>query len=284
MSNRQIQRISTGISQHWVGDGFPVNTMFSYSSDDDISPFLLLDHAGPADFKPSEIPRGVDYHPHRGFETVTLVYEGEVEHRDTAGNAGKIGQGDVQWMTAARGVLHEEKHSDVFTHSGGTLEMVQLWVNLPAKDKMSTPRYQEILSKNIPVVKLESDNGVVRVIAGEFLDVKGVAKTFTPVHLYDIRLTKNASLDIPVEPGFNALLLVLEGAVDIVGKKLNASQLAVFTKEGDVVVVKAEKDARMLFMSGAPIDEPVVGSGPFVMNTEAEIRQAFQDFKAGKFV
>ncbi|MDF3054299.1 MAG: Pirin [Gammaproteobacteria bacterium] len=282
MSIRQIQRISTGISQHWVGDGFPVNTMFSYLSDDDISPFLLLDYAGPADFKPSDVPRGVDYHPHRGFETVTIVYQGEVVHRDTAGHAGKIGPGDVQWMTAARGVLHEEKHSDSFTYSGGTLEMVQLWVNLPARYKMSTPRYQGILTKDIPIVTLGSN--IVRVIAGSFLGVHGIAKTFTPVHLYDIRLIAGASLDIPVEPEFNASLLILEGEVDIAGKTLKAAELVVFSIEGGSISIKAEKNTKMLFMSGAPISEPIVGSGPFVMNTEAEIRQAFHDFKSGKFV
>ncbi len=280
MSNRKIVTITKGHGQHWVGDGFPVRSMFSYGSDAGISPFLLLDYAGPADFKPSDKPRGVEQHPHRGFETVTIVYDGEVEHRDTAGNSGKIGAGDVQWMTAARGILHEEMHSAEFTRKGGILEMVQLWVNLPARDKMSAPKYQEIVNKNIPVVEFEG--GSLRVIAGDFNEVKGAAETFTPVYLYDIRLQKNAELKLPVVNGFNAMLLVLSGSVQVGDKMLNAAELAVFDVDGDVISLKAHNDAKVLFLSGEPINEPVVGAGPFVMNTEAEIHQAFSDFRAGR--
>lgn len=281
MSNRKIQKITRGRSRHWVGDGFPVNSMFSYGSDDGISPFLLLDHAGPAEFAPAAVPRGVGQHPHRGFETVTIIYDGEVEHKDTAGNYGKIGPGDVQWMTAARGILHEEKHSAEFTRNGGRLEMVQLWVNLPAKDKMSSPRYQEIPEGNIPVVTLPGGAGMVRVIAGEFKGVKGAAKTFTPIHLYDIRLKAGAEVEIPVTIGFNTLSLVLNGDLHIADEIIRKQELAFFGLEGDSVLLKTATDTVLLFLSGEPIDEPVVGSGPFVMNTEDEIHQAFSDFRAG---
>lgn len=278
---RKIEKIHRNNEQHWVGDGFHVSSLLFYGRDHNISPFLLLDYASPTDFPPSDKPRGVEKHPHRGFETVTIVYHGEVEHKDNAGNSGKIGPGDVQWMTAARGILHEEKHGEAFTRKGGKLEMVQLWVNLPAKDKMSAPRYQEILSSNIPVV--ENNGSSVRVIAGNFGGKSGAAKTFTPVHLYDIRLNVGASLKVPVQDGFNASLLVLDGKVNIAGESLSNAELALFESNGDHVTINATTDAKLLFMAGEPIDEPVVGSGPFVMNTEAEIQQAFADFRAGRF-
>jgi redox-sensitive bicupin YhaK (pirin superfamily) len=282
MGNRKIHKITRGSGQHWVGDGFPVNSMFSYNSDAGISPFLLLDHAGPADFEPVSEPRGVGQHPHRGFETVTIVYDGEIEHKDTAGNSGKIGPGDVQWMTAARGIIHEEKHSHNFTRNGGRMEMVQLWVNLPAKYKMSPPRYQGILSKDIPVVTLPGGAGTVRVIAGEFAGIKGAAQTFSPVHLYDVRLKTGSAAEIPVTGGFNALLLVLKGRLHIADDIIHASELAFFETEGNSVSVQAETDTSLLFMSGEPINEPVVGAGPFVMNTEEEIHKAFSDFRSGR--
>lgn len=277
---KTIRKIRRDNGKHWVGDGFPVASLLSYGSDKDISPFLLLDYAGPADFAPSEKPRGVQQHPHRGFETVTIVYEGEVEHRDTAGNSGRISSGDVQWMTAARGILHEEKHSDAFTRKGGTLEMVQLWVNLPAKEKMSAPRYQEILSRDIPVV--EANGSSIRIIAGAFGGREGAAKTFTPVHLYDIRLNAGAALTIPVEKGHNTSLLVLKGDVRIANETLGSAELALFDAAGDSVTLDAASDTKILFMAGEPIQEPIVGAGPFVMNTEAEIQQAFSDFRAGR--
>jgi redox-sensitive bicupin YhaK (pirin superfamily) len=280
--NRKIQQIRRDQGKHWVGDGFPVSTLFFYGRDHNISPFLLFDYAGPAEFVPSDgLPRGVDQHPHRGFETVTIIYEGEVEHRDTAGNSGKIGPGDVQWMTAGRGILHEEKHSTAFTQKGGRLEMVQLWVNLPAKDKMTAPRYQEILSNTIPVVDMEGN--AVRIIAGEFAGTKGAAQTFTPLHLYDIGLQTNASLTIPVKDGFNALLMVLEGGVSIEGETVSTGELAMFVQQGNQITINATHNTKLLFMAGEPINEPVIGAGPFVMNTEAEIKQAFSDFRGGKF-
>ncbi|MGH8498810.1 MAG: pirin family protein, partial [Methylococcales bacterium] len=218
MNIKKIARILRGTGVHWVGNGFPVNTLFSYQTQaEDISPFLLLDYAGPAEFEPSDRTRGVEQHPHRGFETVTIVYQGEVEHKDNAGNAGKIGPGDVQWMTAARGILHEERHGRNFSRKGGTLEMIQLWVNLPAKDKMTEPRYQEILNKNIPAVKLDDNGGIIRVIAGKYAGTMGAAKTFTPINLWDARISPGHKIDLQLPNGFTTALLVLQGTVLING-------------------------------------------------------------------
>lgn len=280
MSRRIHQVIKKG-DIHWVGDGFPVSTLFSYYRTANISPFLLLDYASPMYFDPADSPRGVEKHPHRGFETVTIVYEGEVEHRDTAGNSGSIGPGDVQWMTAARGVLHEEMHSKAFTKSGGVFEVVQLWVNLPAKDKMSDPHYQPIQKSDIPVV--ENKGSTIRVIAGSVGKTKGAAKTFTPVSLYDVALEAGASLKIEVTDGHNAMLLVRSGALQVGGAVINAAELVQFEQSGNSITITADSDAAFLFMAGEPIYEPVVGKGPFVMNTEEEIGQAFSDFRAGKF-
>jgi redox-sensitive bicupin YhaK (pirin superfamily) len=284
MITRRIDKITAGNGRHWVGDGFPVNNMLSYNSDLKVSPFLLLDYAEPADFYPSDKPRGVDQHPHRGFETVTIVYHGELQHRDTAGNSGKIGPGDVQWMTAARGILHEEKHSDDFTRRGGKLEMVQLWVNLPAKYKMSEPHYQEITSASIPLVTLENGTGTLRVIAGGFGEVKSSVKTFTPINIYDIALKEKTSVNIQIPQDFNAMLLVLNGKISSAGRNIEASELAVFASTGDVIEINSNSDAKVLLMSGKPIDEPVAAAGPFVMNTDAEIKQAYNDFRSGKFL
>lgn len=286
MKNKTITRTKSGMGGHWVGDGFPVSTMFSYFEDGaEISPFLLLDYAGPADFDPSDRPRGVEKHPHRGFETVTIVYQGEVEHKDSAGNAGKIGPGDVQWMTAARGILHEEMHGMEFTKNGGTLEMIQLWVNLPAKDKMTDPGYQEILSRNIPNVDLPDAAGRMRIIAGEYGGVKGAARTFTPVNLWDMRVKTGEKITLSVPEGHNVMLLVLYGKIELAdgGGVLSERQLGHFTAEGDAISFDVREEAAVLLMSGEPINEPVVGRGPFVMNTDAEIRTAMNDYAAGKF-
>jgi redox-sensitive bicupin YhaK (pirin superfamily) len=276
---RKVAKIKRNLSKHWLGDGFLVSNMFSHDCDHNISPFLLLDYVGPTDFSPTDNPRGIKLHPHRGFEIVTIVYEGEVEHRDTAGHFSKIGPGDVQWMTAARGILHEEMHSREFTQKGGKLEMVQLWVNLPAKHKMSIPQYQEIMKSNILMVE---DKGVaVRVIAGRFGHANGVARTFTPMHLYDIQVHAGASLSIPVEDKFNASLLVLKGNIQTDGETLTNGEIAIFTPNGDTISLKSATDAKILFLAGEPINEPVVAAGPLIMNTEAEIQQAFADFRIG---
>jgi redox-sensitive bicupin YhaK (pirin superfamily) len=269
-------------SPHWVGDGFPVRSIFTYNDiAKDISPFLLMDYGGPAMFTPSEHIRGVGEHPHRGFETVTMVYSGEVEHRDSAGGGGRIGPGDIQWMTAASGLVHEEKHGKNFAKKGGLFEMVQLWVNLPAKDKMAKPRYQGITAASTPKVELEA--GSVRVIAGELQGAKGPALTFTPINLWDVRLKAGKELSLAMPRGHTSLVFVLRGIVGLgSGETLEEAELAVLSREEAEFTLRSETDAIVLVLGGLPINEPIVGYGPFVMNTMEEIRQAFQDFEAGK--
>jgi quercetin 2,3-dioxygenase len=271
--------------QHWVGDGFPVRSLFSYHSHGaHISPFLLLDYAGPMQFEPSSRPRGVGEHPHRGFETVTIVYDGEVAHRDSTGAGGTIRPGDVQWMSAAAGILHDEFHSAEFTKNGGTLEMVQLWVNLPAKDKMTPPKYQSLLDKQIPAVALPDKAGTVRVIAGEFDGHKGPADTFTPIDVWDIRLKQGKSAELNVPEGYTLMLAILRGNVTLNGEEtVREAQMVMFDRDGDGVRIEAGTDSKILLLSGEPIDEPIAGYGPFVMNTEEEIRQAIKDFNSGRF-
>ncbi len=281
---KKILGVYSAPQQHWVGDGFPVRSLFSYNSHGQhISPFLLLDYAGPKTFEPTQRPRGVGEHPHRGFETVTIVYAGEVAHRDSTGAGGTIGPGDVQWMTAASGILHEEFHSPEFTNKGGTLEMVQLWVNLPAADKMSAPKYQDILDKDIPSVALPDDAGTVRVIAGEFNGHRGPAETFTPVNVWDVRIKQGRQADFSFAAGHTLQLVVLRGNVAINGEAVHEAQFALFDRDGQDVAIEASSDATLLVLSGEPIDEPIAGQGPFVMNTQAEIRQAIQDYNTGQF-
>ncbi|AZR43129.1 MULTISPECIES: pirin family protein [Marinobacter] len=271
---------------HWVGDGFPVRSLFSYDrmGASNISPFLLLDYAGPSEFPPAQRPRGVGQHPHRGFETVTVVYSGELEHRDTSGAGGLIGEGDVQWMTAGAGIVHEEFHSQQFTEQGGLLNMVQLWVNLPASAKDTPAAYQTLLNKDIPRVSLEDDGGALRVIAGEYLEHKGPANTFTPINVWDLKLEPGARVNLPVPKGHTTLVAVLNGSVQINDTDvLREAELANLDREGQEIVLESNNDARLLVLSGEPIDEPVVGYGPFVMNTEEEIKQAMLDFQSGKF-
>ena len=282
---KKVLGIYSAPRPHWVGDGFPVRSMFSYNSHGaHLSPFLLLDYAGPAQFEPAEQPRGVGQHPHRGFETVTIVYQGEVEHRDSTGAGGLIGPGDVQWMTAASGILHEEFHSQAFTQRGGTLEMVQLWVNLPAKDKMSNPGYQTLLDENIPKVDLAEGAGQLRVIAGEFDGRRGPAQTFTPMNVWDIRLNQDGVARFDTTPGHTAALLVLRGTVMVNGTEIaRENQLVHFERQDSGIELEANNDAMLLFMSGQPINEPIVGHGPFVMNSKAEIMVAFNDFNSDRF-
>jgi redox-sensitive bicupin YhaK (pirin superfamily) len=282
---KNIIGIYTSPRSHWVGDGFPVRTLFSYDNlGKHICPFLLLDHAGPAEFTPTTARRGVGQHPHRGFETVTIVYKGEVEHRDSTGSGGKIGPGDVQWMTAASGILHEEFHSEAFAKSGGTLEMVQLWVNLPAKDKMADPGYQTILDGDIPSIPLKDNAGSLRLIAGEFDGHTGPSRTFTPIDVWDLRLNGGKLLTLDLHEGRNTALVVLRGTVQVNGLELvREGQLALFERNGHQLTLEANNDAVVLLLSGEPIDEPIVGHGPFVMNSEQEIQQAFTDFQSGRF-
>jgi redox-sensitive bicupin YhaK (pirin superfamily) len=282
---KKILGMTSVSTSHWVGDGFPVRSLFSYDTHgQQVSPFLLLDYAGPTTFQPATQPRGVGQHPHRGFETVTIVYEGEVEHNDSTGAGGKIGPGDVQWMTAASGILHKEFHSQDFTRTGGTLEMVQLWVNLPAKDKMAAPRYQTLLNKDIPTVVLSDGAGKVRVIAGEYKGHRGSAQTFTPIDVWDIRLNKGHVTSFSVPEGHTLALVILRGSVQINGSELaREAQMVVLDREGSDTKLEANSDATVLLLSGEPIDEPIVGHGPFVMNTIEEINQAITDFNSGRF-
>ncbi|MGE8321609.1 MAG: pirin family protein, partial [Pseudomonas sp.] len=270
---------------HWVGDGFPVRSLFTYDNlASKISPFLLLDYAGPHDFTPTHARRGVGQHPHRGFETVTIVYQGELEHRDSTGAGGLIGPGDVQWMTAANGIIHEEFHSPAFARSGGTLEMVQLWVNLPARDKRAAAGYQTLLAKDIPVVALGGDGGSLRVIAGSYGGHSGPAQTFTAMDVWDLRLHAGAALQLPLAAGRNAALVVLRGNVRINGEReAGRSSLVLLDRAGEDVAIEALEGASVLLLSGEPIDEPIVGYGPFVMNSQAEIAESFDDFEAGRF-
>lgn len=271
-------------STHWVGDGFPVRNLFpSNGLNGEVSPFLMLDYAGPRMFEPAARPRGVGEHPHRGFETVTIAYQGSVAHRDSAGNSGVIGPGDVQWMTAASGVVHEEMHEAEFTKKGGIFEMVQLWVNLPAKEKMSKPRYQGIESAQIPVVEL-GEGSVARIIAGSWADAKGAARTVTPVELFDLRLKAGAKVEIPVPEGHNAAVVLLRGGVTLNGEKSvkGEAQIATFTTRGGLIAVEALEDTTLLILGGEPINEPVASYGPFVMNTREQIMQAIEDFNAGR--
>ncbi len=269
---------------HWVGDGFPVRTLFFYQDlGKQMSPFLMLDYAGPAEFPSTTDRKGVGSHPHRGFETVTIVYEGEVAHQDSTGQGGIIGPGDVQWMTAGSGILHEEFHSEDFAKNGGTLNMVQLWVNLPAKLKMTKPGYQAILSQKIPKIELQNSAGVARIIAGEFDGNTGPANTFTPMNVIDLQLNKG-STSISVPEGWNTSLVVLKGAIEAAeGVVAKDAQMLMFSNQGQDIEVNMLEDSIALLLSGEPINEPIVGYGPFVMNTKEEIAQAMQDFHSGAF-
>lgn len=280
--SKKVLGIEQAPPRHWVGDGFPVRSMFSYDSAPFLSPFLLLDYAAPAEFKPALAPRGVGEHPHRGFETVTIAYQGEVEHRDSAGHKGRIGPGDVQWMTAASGIVHEEMHGREFTEKGGTLEMVQLWVNLPAKFKKAPPGYQDVVGSRTPVIPLAGGAGTVRVVAGEFEREKGPARTFTPIELWDMRLQAGKIANLHVPAGQSTALLFLRGGGRVNGSNsVDQEQLVVLDRDGETLSIEAGADSTVLLLSGKPIDEPVVGYGPFVMNTEGEIRQAIADYRNG---
>jgi redox-sensitive bicupin YhaK (pirin superfamily) len=282
---KKVALLHRNNQRHWVGDGFPVRTMFSYADlARELSPFLLLDYAGPHHFAPSEKRRGVGEHPHRGFETVTIVYDGEVEHRDSAGGGGLIGAGDVQWMTAASGLVHEEFHGKEFSASGGKFEVVQLWVNLAAKDKTAPPGYQGITAKQIPQVALPGGAGQVRVIAGAYAGAAGPARTFSPMQVWDVRLRKGKQASFTLPDGDTAALFVLKGGLRFPsgGENAGDATLVVFERAGSEVAVEALEDTTLLLLSGRPIDEPILGYGPFVMNSEAEIRQAMLDYQSGK--
>lgn len=284
MSKKVLGRFGNN-QGHWVGDGFPVRSLFSYHLlGEHASPFLLLDYAGPHVFEPTTARRGVGKHPHRGFETVSIVYDGEVEHRDSAGNGGVIGPGDVQWMTAAGGIIHEEYHSPGFAKAGGPFRMVQLWVNLPSRDKMAPAGYQGIVSADIPVVGLPEGAGTARIIAGDFAGTKGPAKTFSPVNVWDMRLKAGAQVILPLPEGHTSLLVVLNGHVTVGGAQpLGEAEVLLLSREGGGISLQADGDTTLLVLTGEPLNEPIVGHGPFVMNTEADIHQAIDDFNKGRF-
>jgi redox-sensitive bicupin YhaK (pirin superfamily) len=282
---KTVDRVLAPPEPHWVGDGFPVRSIFSYDQDPEAtSPFLLLDYAAPTEFPPTRDRRGVGPHPHRGFETVTVAFQGEVEHRDSAGHAGKIRTGDVQWMTAASGVLHEEFQGADFARRGGTLEMAQVWVNLPARHKMSAPRYQDIAAAKIPAVPLSDGAGEARVIAGTVEGVTGPAKTFTPVEMWDVHVAPGRTVELALPEGHTALLLVTRGPVSVNGAPpAPAEHLVALSRSGRAFSVHAPQGAgRVLVLGGEPIPEPVVGRGPFVMNTWPEISRAIHDFQSGR--
>jgi redox-sensitive bicupin YhaK (pirin superfamily) len=283
---RQVLAVHDAAPPHWVGDGFPVRSIFSYDGlgREPLSPFLMLDYAAPRHFDPAARRRGVGVHPHRGFETVTIVYAGELEHRDSAGNGGRIGPGDVQWMTAASGILHEEFHSERFTREGGTMSMMQLWVNLPARHKMAKPRYQTILDAAIPRVSLGGDAGGLRVIAGEFDGHRGPAETFTPMEVWDLRLGDGKTVTLRTPEGHTTAIVPMQGRALVNGATAaGPAQLVRLAREGGEFTVTAEGELSALVLAGEPIAEPVVGYGPFVMNSEREIAAAFADFQSGRF-
>ena len=289
---RNVRRIYQANSQHWVGDGFLVQPLFSHMGENEqTDPFFMLDYGAPMEFAPNHTgrARGVGQHPHKGFETVTIAYHGEVAHRDSTGGGGVIKEGDVQWMTAGAGIIHEEFHSDTFSERGGLFEMVQLWVNLPAKDKNTPARYQHLAKENIPVLELPNSAGHVRVIAGEYADehggARGPAQTFTEMNVWDMVLHAGASASLILPETHNLSMVVLRGDVTFNGAHTaHAGELVSFeTQSGAVELQAGASEVKILLLSGVPIDEPIVGYGPFVMNTQQEIRQAIDDFNHGRF-
>jgi redox-sensitive bicupin YhaK (pirin superfamily) len=285
-NTRKVLAVHDPKPPHWVGDGFPVRSIFSYDGlgREQLSPFLMLDYAAPRNFEPAVQRRGVGEHPHRGFETVTIVYQGELEHRDSAGNGGRIGPGDVQWMTAASGVVHEEFHSEQFTRAGGKMEMMQLWVNLPAKDKMSAPRYQTLLDRDIPSVPLPDGAGLLRVIAGEFGGHQGPAKTFTPLNVWDLRLKAGKTATLATPEGHTTAIIPMHGRALVNGAQVaGEAQLVILDRSGGEFTIGSDTDATLLLLSGQPLNEPVVGYGPFVMTSDREIAQAIRDYQSGRF-
>lgn len=287
MSIKQVEMIATPSAPHYVGDGFRVHNFIpSYPRMDmkRMDPFIMLDYNSKFNFPPSERPKGVDVHPHRGFETVTIAYKGRVEHHDSSGGGGVIAEGDVQWMTAASGVLHKEFHEREWSKKGGEFQMVQLWVNLPAKDKMSKPKYQALENSSMPKVATADGKGIIEVIAGQYEGNEGAASTFTPIHLYNAKIKAGGSAAFNFPKHYNTALLVIEGSIEINGTdKANADQMALFYNDGESFVIKATEDAVVLILSGEPINEPIAAHGPFVMNTREELIAAFTDYNEGKF-
>jgi redox-sensitive bicupin YhaK (pirin superfamily) len=287
MSTKKIEHIIAPLPTHFVGDGFKVHNFIPgvpQLSMKRMDPFIMMDYNSPFYFAPTNKPRGVDVHPHRGFETVTIAYKGKVAHHDSTGNSGIISEGDVQWMTAASGILHKEYHEENFSKAGGEFQMVQLWVNLPAKDKMSPPKYQAISNDSIPKIELPNNGGTVEVIAGEYNTTKGAASTFSPVSLINTKLNPNGKASFSFPANYNTALLVIEGCVTINnGKNIPANHFVLFENAGEEFTVKTEEKSIVLVLSGEPLKEPIATYGPFVMNTHEELVQAVEDFNNGKF-
>ncbi|WP_180175761.1 pirin family protein [Acinetobacter sp. YH12025] len=279
-----IKRVYHSDRSTWVGDGFPTNSMLPMQEmGNQTSPFLIMGYTGQYHFSPSHHQRGVGSHPHRGFETVTILYEGELEHFDSKGNHGSIAKDEVQWMTAGRGIMHEEHHSKDFAKTGGNLDMVQLWVNLPSHAKITEPRYQELTTANIAEVKLAQNAGVVRVIAGQFEDTMGTAETFSPMNVLDVRLNANVEQEFSFNPQWNNMIFVLSGAIEIEGQRFDAKQTLYVSDQISSLKLKSFEATKLLILSGEALNEPIAAHGPFVMNTEDEIRQAFYDFQHSHF-
>ena len=286
MKTKNIEAVISPREPHYVGDGFRVHNFIPGSpllSMARMSPFIMLDYNSPFYFPPSSVPRGVGVHPHRGFETVTIAYKGKVAHHDSHGGKGVISEGDVQWMTAASGVLHKEYHEENWSKQGGYFQMVQLWVNLPAKDKMSKPKYQDIPNSQISKYNLPNNNGVVEIIAGSYEDIKGPAFTFTPVNLLNVKLNSGAQAKFSFPDNYNTAVLVIEGNVNVNTTYAPTNHFVLFKNEGQEFTVEAKENSVLLILSGEPINEPIAAHGPFVMNTRDEIIQAFDDFNMGKF-
>ena len=284
---RKVKNIYQENQAHWVGDGFLVQPLFSHMGEDrGTNPFLMLDYAAPQYYEPNKrTPRGVGQHPHKGFETVTIAYQGEVEHRDSSGGGGVIKAGDVQWMTAGAGIIHQEFHSEAFSRQGGMFEMVQLWVNLPRKDKNVPAHYQHLAKENIPVVEFADNAGYARIIAGNFADIQGAAKTYTKMNVWDMVINAGREVEIEIPESQSLSMVVLRGkAIFNHNEQASAGQLVNFERSaGKVTITAADEELKILLLAGEPIEEPVVGYGPFVMNSFEEIRQAVNDFNAGKF-
>ena len=287
MATKNIELVLSPPEPHWVGDGFRVHNFFPSHNKIGIhgmSPFFLMDYNSKVVIHPSETPKGVGVHPHRGFETVTIAYHGKVAHHDSAGNSGVIREGDVQWMTAGSGILHKEYHEKEFSRKGGLFQMVQLWVNLPSEYKMTSPKYQGIENKDMGKYLLPDDKGFIEIIAGSYKGITGPATTFTPASLFNARFRAGAISEFEFKESFNTGLLIIEGEIIINDSKtVSADNFVFFKHEGELIKIEAKKDSIILILSGAPIDEPVVSHGPFLMNTEAEIQEAFDDYYSGKF-
>ena len=283
--NKSIEAIIAPPPPHMVGDGFRVHGFFPGGKIDKkrMSPFFLMDYNSKVEFSPTNEPRGVGVHPHAGFETVTIAYHGKIAHHDSAGNSGIIGEGDVQWMTAGAGLLHKEYHEKEFSKAGGLFQMVQLWVNLPAKYKKTKPKYQEVTHAMMGNHILIDKTGVIEVIAGEYKNIKGPASTFTPVNVYNARLKKGANVELSFPSSYNTGILVVEGSAVINGESVVTDHFVLFKNDGQLISIEANEDAILLVLSGEPIDEPIAQYGPFLMNTPEELEQAIRDVSAGKF-